>query len=174
MLPRLLGPARALDLLLSGRVLLAEEALQLGFVNRVVPGDALIDQTTAYARDLAANCSPGSMAVIKAQVYRDLDSPLAPALERSLREMELSLATEDFKEGVASYVEQRAPKFPPLGEKRGRPRNPAVRGRVSHPEMRVTTRLLLAAMRMAQAIGPSRYRLSCRKAALRLESRLAF
>ena len=116
MLPRLIGPSRALDLLLSGRVVLAEEAQQLGFVNRVVAADSLLAETLAYARDLAANCSPRSLAVIKGQVYADLDSPLAPALERSLREMEHSLTTDDFKEGVASYVEQRAPRFPALEE----------------------------------------------------------
>jgi enoyl-CoA hydratase/carnithine racemase len=116
MLPRLVGPARALDLLLSGRVVLAEEALQLGLVNRVAAADSLLEETRAYARDLAANCSPRSLAVIKAQVYRDLHSGLAEALERSLREMESSLETDDFKEGVASYVEQRPPRFPELRE----------------------------------------------------------
>jgi enoyl-CoA hydratase/carnithine racemase len=114
MLPRLIGPARALDLLLSGRVLLAEEALELGVVNKVVPAEELMAQTYAYARDLAANCSPRSMAVIKSQVYRDLGSSLEDALERSLSEMDASLETDDFREGVASYVEQRTPRFPAL------------------------------------------------------------
>jgi enoyl-CoA hydratase/carnithine racemase len=117
MLPRLVGPSHALDLLLSGRVVLAEEAKEMGLVHRVCPPEALLEETLAYARDLAANCSPRSMAVIKSQVYLDLDADLSHALDRSLREMEASLETEDFKEGVASYVEQRAPRFPPLGEK---------------------------------------------------------
>src|SRR5919204_819881 len=117
MLARLVGPSRALDLLLSGRVVLAEEAKEIGLVERVCPPESLLEETLAYARDLAANCSPRSMAVIKSQVYLDLDSDLSHALDRALREMEASLQTEDFKEGVASYVEQRPPRFPPLGER---------------------------------------------------------
>src|SRR5436305_4226870 len=75
-LPRLVGPARALDLLLSGRVFLAEEAEQLGVVNRTVAGDELLDTTLDYARDLAANCAPSSMAAMKRQVYADLQGSL--------------------------------------------------------------------------------------------------
>src|SRR5437660_2778684 len=62
-LPRLIGPARALDLLMSGRVFLAEEAAQLGVVNQL----GTVDDALAYARDLAANCSPTSMSVMKRQ-----------------------------------------------------------------------------------------------------------
>jgi enoyl-CoA hydratase/carnithine racemase len=54
------------------------------------------------------------MAVIKRQVYGHLDSELGAALENSLRLMSQSLTTEDFREGVASYVEQRPPRFRPL------------------------------------------------------------
>src|SRR3954464_7152659 len=68
-LPRLIGPARALDLLLSGRVFMAEEAAELGVVNGLgTLGDAL-----AYARDLAANSSPMSMAVMKRQIWSHLE-----------------------------------------------------------------------------------------------------
>src|SRR3954468_17864312 len=63
-LPRLIGPARALDLLLSGRVFLAEEAAELGVVNRVLPADRLLEETVAYARDIAVNCAPSSMAAM--------------------------------------------------------------------------------------------------------------
>src|SRR3989442_2458249 len=71
-LPRLIGPARALDLLLSGRVVLAEEAAELGLVNRALAPDRLLDETLAYARELAVNSSPASMAAMKRQVYADL------------------------------------------------------------------------------------------------------
>jgi len=114
LLPRLVGTARALDILLSGRVFLAEEALEMGLVNRVLPGDQLVEGATAYARDLAANCPPGSMAVIKRQVYRHAATDLDTAVNESIKLMEESLETEDFKEGVASYLEQRAPRFRPL------------------------------------------------------------
>src|SRR3954471_12928691 len=64
-LPRLVGPARALDLLFSSRVVLAEEALELGLVNRVVPGEDLLGETLAYAREMARGCSPQSLANMK-------------------------------------------------------------------------------------------------------------
>jgi enoyl-CoA hydratase/carnithine racemase len=115
MLPRLVGPARALDLLLSGRVVLAEEALALGLVNRVVAPDALLDVVMDYARDLAANCSPASMAAIKHQVYRHCETDLATAMKESNELMTASLKRPDFREGVASFVERRLPRFAPLG-----------------------------------------------------------
>jgi enoyl-CoA hydratase/carnithine racemase len=114
MLPRLIGPARALDLLLSGRVVLAEEAAELGLVNRVLPPDRLLDETVAYARDLAVNSSPTSMAVIKEQVYGDLERGLDEAYERALRLMGESFGRPDFAEGVASFVERREPRFAPF------------------------------------------------------------
>ena len=114
LLPRLVGTARALDVLLSARVFLAEEALEMGLVNRVVPADQVLEAATAYARDLAANCPPGSMAVIKRQVYGHAATDLETAVRESIKLMEESLETEDFKEGVASYVEQRPPRFRPL------------------------------------------------------------
>jgi enoyl-CoA hydratase/carnithine racemase len=114
MLPRLTGHAHALDLLLSGRVFRAEEAERLGVVNRVVPAEDLRDQALDYARDLAANCSPASMAVMKAQVYADLHRALDAALEDADRLMAESFGREDFAEGVKSFVERRAPAFPPL------------------------------------------------------------
>src|SRR2546423_11283436 len=64
-LPRLVGHAKALDLLMSGRVFLGDEAAQLGVVNAAFAGGALLDRTLAYARDLAANCSPAAMAAMK-------------------------------------------------------------------------------------------------------------
>ena len=114
MLPRLVGQARALDILLSGRVFLAEEAAEMGLVNRVVSPDALLAETVAYAKDMAANCSPRSLAVIKSQVYRDLGGDLETAVADSLGLMADSLQTADFREGVASYLEQRVPRFEPL------------------------------------------------------------
>ncbi len=113
-LPRLVGTSRALDLLLSGRVVLAEEALALGLVDRVVPLLDLQEAVTAYARDLAANCSPAAMAAIKHQVYRHYETDLATALRESNELMFAALDRPDFKEGVASFVERRAPRFAPL------------------------------------------------------------
>jgi enoyl-CoA hydratase/carnithine racemase len=113
-LPRLVGPARALDLLFSGRVVLGDEAAALGLVNRAFPADRLVDETLAYARDLAVNASPSSMAAMKAQVYADLERPLAKALEEADQRMLASFSAPDFREGVASFIERREPRFAPF------------------------------------------------------------
>jgi enoyl-CoA hydratase/carnithine racemase len=113
-LPRLVGPARALDLLLSGRVILAEEAYELGLVNRVLAPELLLDATLDYARELVVNCSPASMATIKRQVYADLQEQLPDALAEADRLMLESFTAPDFVEGVTSFVERRDPRFPAL------------------------------------------------------------
>jgi enoyl-CoA hydratase/carnithine racemase len=115
-LPRLIGPARALDLLLSGRVILGEEAERLGLVNRALPRERVLDETLAYARDVAANCAPSSLAAMKRQVYEDLEQGLTDAVDRANALMVDSLQAPDFVEGVASFVERRAPRFAPLAE----------------------------------------------------------
>jgi enoyl-CoA hydratase/carnithine racemase len=113
-LPRLIGQSRALDLLLSGRVILAEEALEMGLVNRVAPRESVLEIATAYARDLAQNCSPRAMSVIRGQIYQDYELPLGGALEKANRLMAESLRQGDVKEGVASFIEKRPPKFAPM------------------------------------------------------------
>ena len=112
-LPRLVGPARALDLLMSGRTFVAEEAASLGLVNEVLPGDQLLDHAMHYASELATFSSPSSMAVMKAQVWGDMNRNLADATEASIPLMAASLSAADFREGVNSYVEKRTPNFAP-------------------------------------------------------------
>jgi enoyl-CoA hydratase/carnithine racemase len=113
-LPRLVGPSRALDLLLSGRVVLAEEALALGLVNHVLPVGEVLPAALAYAGDIAANCSPSSMAAIKRQVYADLERGLPDATARADRLMLESFVKPDFQEGVSSFLERREPRFAAL------------------------------------------------------------
>lgn len=114
-LPRLVGQGVALDLMLSSRVFLAEEAAELGIVNRVCPPESLLDEVLAYASDLVTNVSPMSMAIMKQQVYTHPQMPLDEALDESIRLMEESLRRPDFREGVASFVEKRPPDFHPIG-----------------------------------------------------------
>ncbi len=113
-LPRLLGPARALDLLLSGRVVLGSEAAELGLVNRALPGDEVLGEAFAYAKMLAAECSPASMAAMKEQVYADSERSLQESVAVGNRLMLESFARPDFAEGVRSFVERRPPDFAPL------------------------------------------------------------
>jgi enoyl-CoA hydratase/carnithine racemase len=113
-LPRLVGPARALDLLLSGRVVLGREAVELGLCNRATPAETVLEETLAYARELATQCSPASMAQMKRQVYAAMEEPMAEAVAEADRLMLASFAEPDFAEGVASFMERREPRFAPL------------------------------------------------------------
>ena len=114
MLARLVGPARALDLLLSSRIVLGEEAAELGLVNRSLDGDRLLEETLSYARMLAEECSPASMAAMKRQVYGDYERTLGESVEEAHRLMAESFRGSDFGEGVRSFLERRTPEFPPL------------------------------------------------------------
>ena len=109
-LPRLVGPSVAMDLLLSGRVFLAEEAAELGFVKEVVEPDQLMGRAREYAASLAGAAGT-SMATMKRQVWRHMELGMAEALEESNALMANSLRRPDFKEGVASFVEKREPSF---------------------------------------------------------------
>jgi len=111
MLPHIVGHANALDLLLSARRVSSEEALRIGLVNRLCAPDDLREATYAYARDLADMVSPSAMAVIKRQLYDVPFQTLAEATIDANRNMAIALAGEDFREGVASFVEKRPPRF---------------------------------------------------------------
>jgi enoyl-CoA hydratase/carnithine racemase len=111
LLPRLIGPANALDMLFSARLVEPSEALRMGLVNRVYLQDRFMDEVYSYAGELASNVSPRSLRVIKAQVYNAMFQSLGEAFEASEDEMLLSLQSDDFKEGVAHFLEKRTPVF---------------------------------------------------------------
>ena len=110
-LPRLVGTAHALDLILSGRKIDAAEAERMGLVNKVIPHDELMKYVADYARDLAENCSPASLRVMKRQVYEGLHESLGESHEKAVRLMFESFSRPDFAEGVKSFTEQRPPSF---------------------------------------------------------------
>jgi len=114
LLPRIVGPANALDLLFSARKVAAEEAFRIGLVNRVLPADELLPFARKYACDLIANCSPTSMQIMKRQVYEALHEPLGPAHDKAVQLMFESFKKPDFKEGVKSFLEKRPPEFDPI------------------------------------------------------------
>ena len=111
LLPRLVGPANALDLLLSARKIGAAEAERIGLVNKVFAQATFMEEVLAYARVLADKVSPRSMAVMKAQVWKSPFQDFGTALAVADSEMLASFKSEDFREGVAHYVEKRAPRF---------------------------------------------------------------
>jgi enoyl-CoA hydratase/carnithine racemase len=114
LLPRLIGMHNALDLLFSARVILGTEAYELGLVNKVVPVDRLMEIAREYAIQLATMSSPRSMGVMKRMAYTGQLQTLGEAYDLAVDEMVQSLGSDDFREGVASFLEKRNPTFQPL------------------------------------------------------------
>jgi enoyl-CoA hydratase/carnithine racemase len=111
MLPRLVGPAHACDLLFSGRIIDAAEAKAMGLVNAVVPHDELLAHVYDRATELATLCSPRSIGIMKRLVYTHQFTDLATASAETDDEMVKSFPSADFREGVASFLEKRPPRF---------------------------------------------------------------
>ncbi len=111
MLPRIVGLPDAIDLLFSARTITAAEALAIRLVNHVFPQEGFSATIHQHATQLAASVSPRSLGVIKRQVYKGMFQTLAESFDLSVVELVASLQSEDFKEGVAHFLEKRAPKF---------------------------------------------------------------
>jgi len=111
LLPRIVGIANALDLLYSARLIDAAEAYHMGLVSRVIPHGQFAAEVRKYAVELATSASPRSMRVIKRQVWGALFQELGEAIDVANEEMVKSFTSDDFKEGVAHFVEKRAPAF---------------------------------------------------------------
>jgi enoyl-CoA hydratase/carnithine racemase len=115
LLPRLVGFGHAADLLLSSRVVLAEEALSMGLVNRVLPGDELMEGVHQYAAMLASEVSPASVAATKLQLYGDVYGTAAEAVEGAQRRLEEMMGAPDFAEAIAARRQRRPPRFADRG-----------------------------------------------------------
>jgi enoyl-CoA hydratase/carnithine racemase len=113
-LPRLVGIGHAADLLISSRVVLAEEAAAMGLVNRVVPAGEALDAALGWARAVATEVAPSSAALAKAQLYADLHGDVGTAVARSERLLDETIAGDDYREGVAAWLAKRPPRFADL------------------------------------------------------------
>lgn len=111
LLPRLVGPSVALDLLLSSRKVTGEEAARLGLVNAAMPADEVVAHSRRYIEDIAARCSPTSLSIMKQQVYANLHRSYAEGAAEAMRLMVESFGRPDFGEGVRSFLEKRPPSF---------------------------------------------------------------
>lgn len=116
LLGRLVGPSAALDLLFSPRKVTAAECERIGVVNRAMPGDELLDHCRAYVEELAARCSPTSLAIMKRQVHLQANQGLGAAEAESQALMLESFGRPDFAEGVQSFLQKRPPKFGRIGD----------------------------------------------------------
>jgi len=111
MLPRLVGPSNALDLFWSSRRIDAQEAYRIGYANRLSEAGECVGDAQTYLQTIAGTSAPMSIMMMKKQVYRHLNQELGEAMAESTRWMDESLARDDFKEGVSSFVEKRPPNF---------------------------------------------------------------
>jgi enoyl-CoA hydratase/carnithine racemase len=113
LLPRIVGGARARDLLLSARTIRGVEAAELGLVNRAVPAGEVLSEALAYARMLVESAAPASWASIKQQLIDAERLTLDQAYEQAVDLMTPALLSADHREAVAAYAERRAPNFAP-------------------------------------------------------------
>jgi len=111
LLPRLVGPGNAADLLFSARRVGAEEAQRIGLVSQVFAQAQFAERVRAYAAELASAVSPRSLRVMKRQLWDGMLGGLGAAVDLANEEMRGSFTSEDFKEGVAHFVEKRAARF---------------------------------------------------------------
>jgi enoyl-CoA hydratase len=109
-LPRALGKAKAMDLILTGRMMDAAEAERAGLVARIVPAASLMEEAMKVAEAIAAMSLPAVLAA-KEAVNRAFESPLAEGTRFERRVFDVLFASADQKEGMAAFIDKRAPKF---------------------------------------------------------------
>lgn len=114
LLPRIVGRNHAMDMLLTARLVKADEAKAMGLISEIYAPGELMDRVREYAGYMVENCSPRSMAVIKKMTYNAQFETLEESCQVALTEMAESIFSPDFKEGVSSFMEKRKPSFPEL------------------------------------------------------------
>ncbi|MEE9202992.1 MAG: enoyl-CoA hydratase-related protein [Dehalococcoidia bacterium] len=110
LLPRIVGVAKAAELLYSGDFVEGEEAYRIGLLNRLVPHEKLEEETRAFARRLAQN-PPVSLRLNKILLYKGLDTDIETAMHMVAAYQAICINTQDHKEGVAAFREKRQPRF---------------------------------------------------------------
>jgi 2-(1,2-epoxy-1,2-dihydrophenyl)acetyl-CoA isomerase len=109
-LPQLVGPSKAAELFYTGEMIDAKTALQLGIVNRVVPGAQLEAEVRAFAERIAQG-PPLAIRAVKRDLFASGKKKLAEALEREVQEQIRCYLSEDCSEGISAFFEKRAPRF---------------------------------------------------------------
>jgi enoyl-CoA hydratase/carnithine racemase len=111
LLPRIVGVGRALDLLLTSRVILTEEALEWGLVNQVHPPDELLTATLDFAEELARNVSRESLRQSRQQVWVDQHRPIRESVEFAGEKLGEMMTQPDYAKGVRALIDKRSPDF---------------------------------------------------------------
>ncbi|MEL7547024.1 MAG: enoyl-CoA hydratase-related protein [Pseudomonadota bacterium] len=109
LLPRLIGGARAIELLLSSRKFLTDEAHSIGLIHRLIDPEALLEDTRAYSQDLIMRVSPGALRETKRQTYLDFHRDVGAAVRDANVSLSAMVKQSDYKEGIAAFLEKRNP-----------------------------------------------------------------
>ncbi|TNE57860.1 MAG: enoyl-CoA hydratase [Alphaproteobacteria bacterium] len=110
-LPRQIGLTNAMDLLLTSRVFLSDEAMAMGLLNRLLEPEDVLPEALAYARSLTASIAPASLRETKWQVYTDLHRDVASAVKTSESLIETLSTEPDYKEGVRAFTQKQKPNW---------------------------------------------------------------
>ena len=111
LLPRMIGLARANDLLLTSRVFTSDEACSLGIVNRIIDAGQLQTETREYVANMIATVSPGSLRETKRQIYTDLHRDVGASVTESEQLVSDMMKQADYREGVSAFLEKRSPQW---------------------------------------------------------------
>lgn len=116
-LPRLIGPTRAKELILSARRIDSETALSMGILSKIASKNQLLEEARTLAKETAKN-SPLAVAYAKAAVDIAMETPIEQGLRFETAAIRATLASEDYQIGLAAFAEKRSPDFPPLTARR--------------------------------------------------------